>query len=526
MPLQQPRHESVWSATTQRPTLPRLVADTSADVCIVGAGIAGLTTGYLLSKAGRKVVVIDDGPIGSGQTEVTTAHLSNEIDDRYTEIERLHGAEGARLAAESHTAAIARIEQIVNEEHIDCDFQRLDGYLFKGPDQSAELIDAEFAAARRTGIVKVERVVRAPLGTFDTGPCLRFRDQGQFHPLKYLSHLVQAILKNGGAVYTETKALEIEGGNRARVTVSGPYTISASEIVVATNTPFNDRVAMHTKQAPYLSYVVGFRMPAGGVPRALYWDTLDPYHYVRVQPLHEGGNLSQETARTHELLIVGGEDHKTGQADDGELRFQRLEAWARERFPNIQNVVYRWAGQVLETMDGLAFIGRNPLDKDNVFIVTGDSGMGMTHGTIAGMLLTDLITGKDNPWIKLYDPHRKTVGAVAAFAKENLNVAAQFASWLTPGEFKSVDDLAPGCGGVVRRGLSKFAVHRDESGRVTELSAVCPHLGCVVAWNSAEQTWDCPCHGSRFDAQGKVLNGPANTDLAPAGELARASGDA
>lgn len=242
--------------------------------------------------------------------------------------------------------------------------------------------------------------------------------------------------------------------------------------------------------------------------RALYWDTLDPYHYVRLQPMKDGGG-------EYDLLLVGGEDHKTGQASNTEERHASLEEWARERFPAMQRVEFTWAGQVMEAMDGLAFIGRNPLDKDNVFIVTGDSGMGMTHGTIAGILLTDLISGKENPWAKLYDPSRKTIRAAGEFVKENLNVAAQYADWVTGGDVSSADEIAKDDGAILRRGLTKLAVFRDDKGTLHECSAVCPHLGCIVAWNSSEKTWDCPCHGSRFDKLGKVIVGPANTDLTP-----------
>ena len=255
-----------------------------------------------------------------------------------------------------------------------------------------------------------------------------------------------------------------------------------------------------------MSYVIGARVPRGSVTKALYWDTLDPYHYIRLQPL-------KGPHGEHDLLIVGGEDHKTGQASATEERHARLEGWARERFPTMQQVEFTWAGQVMETIDGLAFIGRNPLDKDNVFIATGDSGMGMTHGTIAGILLTDLILGRENPWATLYDPSRKTLRAAGEFLKEQLNVAAQYADWVTGGDVGSVDEIAKGGGAVLRRGLTKVAVHRDEKGTLHECSAVCPHLGCIVAWNSAEMSWDCPCHGSRFDKLGKVINGPANTDL-------------
>ena len=281
-------------------------------------------------------------------------------------------------------------------------------------------------------------------------------------------------------------------------------------MVVATNTPVNDLLAIHTKQAAYRSFVIGAAVPAGSIPKGLYWDTSVPYHYVRL-------THSRSTGR--DILIIGGEDHKTGQADDAEVRYQRLEKWSRARFPMMTDIEFRWSGQVIETIDGLAFIGRNPLDEPNVYIATGDSGNGMTHGTIAGMLLTDLIRHRDNAWSTLYEPARKTLGALTTFAKESLNMAVQYADWVTPGDV--TDDLLvpPGSGVVVRRGLKKIAVYCDAAGQRHERSAVCPHLGGIVAWNHSENTWDCPCHGSRFDRFGKVVNGPAIMDLSSSSSL-------
>jgi glycine/D-amino acid oxidase-like deaminating enzyme/nitrite reductase/ring-hydroxylating ferredoxin subunit len=483
-----------------------LAQDITADVCIVGAGIAGLTTAYLLGQRGLNIVVLEDGRIGSGETSHTTAHLTAALDDRYFELERLHGADGARLAAASHSAAIDQIERIVNDERIACDFERLDGYLFTPPNESAEVLERELAAAQRAGLVNVELVGRAPIKGFDTGRALRFPGQAQFHPLKYLNGLAEAIRRRGGHIYTGTHAAEITGGDPASVTTANGHRVSCGAIVVATNTPVNDMVAIHTKQAPYRTYVVALRVPRGAVNKALFWDTLDPYHYVRLTNDEAAG------AGQTELLIVGGEDHKTGQEDEAD-RFECLQAWARERFPEAGELVYQWSGQVLEPVDGLAFIGRNPLDADNVFIATGDSGNGMTHGTIAGMLLTDLITGRDNQWAELYNPARVKLLAASEFLSENLNVAAQYIDHLRGGDVDNYREIEPGEGAIVSHGLQKLAVYRDEQGRVHECSAICPHLGCVVQWNRVEKSWDCPCHGSRFDPLGVVLNGPANVNL-------------
>jgi glycine/D-amino acid oxidase-like deaminating enzyme/nitrite reductase/ring-hydroxylating ferredoxin subunit len=475
-------------------------------VCIVGAGIAGLTTAYLLAREGRRVVVLDDGPLAGGMTERTTAHLTHAIDDRIVEIERLHGEKGARIAVDSHTAAIERIASIAEEEGIDCELERVDGYLFAAPGDPEDLLVRELEAAHRAGLGEVVWVDRAPLPAFETGPCLRFPRQAQFHPLKYLAGLVPAIERLGGRLFTGTHATSVEGGGAARVETRRGAVVTAEAIVVATNTPVNDRFAIHTKQVPYTTYVVGIAVPRESVPRALYWDTGDPYHYVRL-----------ETVSGHDVLIVGGEDHKTAQADDGLERFSRLEAWARERFPSAGRAEYRWSGQVMEPVDGVAFIGRNPGDAPNVYIATGDSGMGMTHGTIAGILITDLVMGRESPWEALYDPSRKTARALGTYARENLNVAGRLAvDYLSPGEVDSADEIPAGEGAILRRGLTKVAVYRDGDGGLHERSALCTHLGCIVAWNRAEKSWDCPCHGSRFDRYGQVITGPANVDLSPA----------
>ena len=489
---------SVWMTTTAENTFPPLDQNQETDVCIIGAGIAGLTTAYLLAREGRSLVVLDDGPAGRGETSRTTAHLSNALDDRYSELERIHGVDAARFAAESHTAAIDRIERIIEAEAIDCDFQRLDGFLFVPPNRSTRILKKELEAAHRAGLQDVEMVERAPIPSFDTGACLRFPRQGQFHPLKYLSGLAKATRRDGGRIFTNTRAVDVQGGNPAVVRTKNGHTITANAVVVATNTPFIDVVSIHTKQHAYRTYAIGAEIERDSVPAALYWDTLDPYHYVRVY---------------ENLLIVGGEDHKTGQDETASKRFRSLERWARKRFP-VGDVTFRWSGQVMETIDGLAFIGKDPGGLENVYVVTGDSGMGMTHGTIAGILLTDLIGGRDNRWRELYDPSRKPIRALTDYAKENVNMAAQYAAWVTRGDVQYRDQIRPGEGAIIRDGLRKVAVYRDERDGYHHLSPVCTHLGCIVAWNFAEKTWDCPCHGSRFDKFGKVVNGPAATDLA------------
>ena len=508
------RNESIWMATAPLETPSPLVDHLTVDVAVIGAGMAGITTAYLLAAEGRGVLVLDDGPIGGGETSRTSAHLASALDDRFAELERLHGRDGARLAAQSHAAAIDRIEQIVARERIDCDFARVDGYLFVPPGESTDVLDEELEAARRAGLA-VERVARPPLDSYDLGPALRFANQARFHALRYLNGLSVALRRHGGQIHAAHVARIRTGRTVQLHTREGPI-VSARTVVVATNSPINDRVTIHTKQAAYRTYVLALPVAAGSVPDALLWDTPDPYHYVR---LVKGQPDWPEALAGRDWLIVGGEDHKTGQQDDFEAPFARLERWARERFRLERGKPLRWSGQVLEPVDGLAFLGHNPTRSKNVYVITGDSGNGLTHTTIGGLLLTDLIQGRRSPWQELYDPARRSLGAAKDFGRENLNVAAKYADWVKPGDVKAARYLKRGHGAVFREGLRKIAAFRDDDGTLYQHSAVCTHLGCVVAWNAAEQTWDCPCHGSRFDKHdGHPLNGPAVKPLAAARE--------
>lgn len=503
---------SAWEKSGSLPKPASLSRDLAVEVCVVGAGIAGVTTAYLLAQQGKAVAVIDRGPLICGETKHTTAHLANAIDDRYTLIEKMHGEKGAFFAAQSHSAAIDKIERLSRDEGIDCDFERVDGYLFLGEGHSEDLLKEEMEAAHRAGLDSVEKLSQAPVRGFSSGPCLRFPRQGQFHPLRYVHGLIDRARALGVRFFSNTPAVDITGGPVATVRTRSGYEIRAQAAVVATNSPVNNRFAMHTKAYPYRTFVIGAWVERGSMDHALYWDTLDIYHYVRLQKRF---SMDEPADDNQELLIVGGEDHKAGQADDAEERYRRLEAWARERFPAMGEVAFRWNGQVVETLDGLAYLGRNPAGDDNVFIITGDSGMGMTHGTIGGMLVSDLVLEKENAWASLYDPARKTLRAFSHFARENLNVAAQYTDYLTGGDVESADEIPRGSGAVVREKLRKFACYRDEEGNLHERSAVCPHLGCIVKWNSSTATWNCPCHGSRFDPFGKVLTGPSVSDLEP-----------
>ena len=492
---------SYWEASESLLEKDSLNESIETEVCIIGGGISGLTTAYLLSKAGRRVVVIDDGAIGGGETSRTTAHLANALDDRIYRIEEWHGADKAKLAVESHGEAISQIERIAADENIDCDFERVDGYLIEAETGGEDDLQKELEAAHRVGFAGVEFVERAPLKDFDSGRCLRFPRQAQFHVLKYLNGLAKAVERNGGVLFSNAHAVEWTGGDAPEVKLENEQTIRAKQIVLATNYPLMSK--MFAKLPAYRTYAIGARIPKDSVEKCLVWDNDDPYVYVRTQP---------ET--DFDVLIVGGEDHRVGQAEDFDARFGRLVQWTQKRFPEATEILYRWSGQFFETHDGLAFIGRYSSSEPNVFLITGDSGMGMTHGTIGGMLVSDLISGRENVLEKVYDPSRIATQSITEAVPEILSSTVPYVDWVTGGDVSSADEIKNGSGAIISHGTTKIAAYRDDDGKLHQRSAVCTHLGCIVRFNSLEKTWDCPCHGSRFGTDGRVINSPAIAPLA------------
>lgn len=497
-------HQSLWQETAATPQYPPLRNSVQTQAAIVGAGIAGLTTAYHLAQAGVAVVVVDDGPVGGGETGRTTAHLTCMLDKGYAEIQRLRGESGAMAAAASHRAAIETIERIVTAEAIDCDFRRADGYLCLGPDDTLETLQRELVAAHRAGLATVRMVDQPPFAGVGFGPGLHFPDQAQFHVLHYLNGLCRAIERMGGAIYCGTRIAKVHGGTPTRLETADGLTITADATVLATNAPINDALGYSSRVFAYRTYVIGLEWPDAVESPFLLYDTAEPYHYVRTQ---------SDGERT--VLIVGGEDHRTGLPDDDAVPFAALEQWTREHFPQAGAVRYRWSGQVLNTPDSLALIGPDIVDE-RVFVITGDSGIGMTHGTLGGMINADYILGRVNPWADLYDPGRLPVAAAGEVFSENATTISQAKEWLRGGDVSGVAEIGPDSGGVIGFGLAKTAVYRDLQGELHACSAVCTHTGCIVAWNDVEKSWDCPCHGSRYDAFGRVINGPAKADLAPA----------
>ncbi|MDQ3051916.1 MAG: FAD-dependent oxidoreductase [Bacteroidota bacterium] len=502
---------SYWTDSSSAESYPKLNADIETDVVIVGGGNSGLSIAYRLMKAGKSVVLVEDGFIGSGETGRTSAHLTAVLDSSYFKLEKIYGSTNTKLIAESHMKAISFIEMTTKAENIECDFQRVSGYLFLHPTDKPETLQKELAAATEAGLEVIYHENTPGLKN-PSGPCLEFTCQAKFHPMKYIKGLAEAITKMGGRIFINTHAKEID---ETGVTSREGYRVTAKHIVVATNSPVNNKYLMHLRQYPYRSYVIGACVKKDSVLDALYWDTGDQngnvqqaYHYLRTQPYNEN----------FDLLICGGEDHATGLAEADNQpaeqdRYRKLEKWVRERF-DIEQVMYEWSGQILYAFDALGYIGRNPMDRDNIYIVTGDNGNGLTYGTIAGLLITDLISGTENEFEEIYKPARfKFLQAGNVFIEELVTgLAAYFKS--KPRETsESIQSIKAGEGKIIEIEGKKYGAFRSFDEYVHIVASECTHLGCSVKWNGDEKSWDCPCHGSRFTTTGTVVNGPANTNL-------------
>ncbi len=495
--------QSYWLPSKRSLHYPALTSPLSVDVAIVGAGIAGLSIAYELNKRGLSVTVFEDGLIGSGESGRTSAHLSNYIDYGYSDSIKNFGLKKAQLVAQSHAEAISTIEKIAFTEAIDCDFKRVDAYLFRENGRGFPL--EKEAEALTQMAFPFSWVERAPFKNFNSGRCIKFSHQAQFHPFKYIKGLADSLTKKGVQIFEGTHIAKIHDGSGSgrppELFTSDGLKITAQDVVVASHSPFVDRLILQTKIAQYRSYVIGVLVPKGELSEALYWDTLDPYHYVRkVDSSHAD----------KDCFLVGGKDHKTGQCADPKSLFCELKEWVSNKFSDYE-VVYEWSGQIVEPVDGLAFIGRNP-SSNHIFIHTGMSGNGLTYGVIASSLIADLISKKKSPYKKLYAPRRKTLKAAVEYLKEVSNMGAQYSDWFQRGE-EDIGEIPSEDGVIVRRGLQLEAVFKNAEGKLHRMSAVCPHLGGIVRWNSLEKSWDCPCHGSRFSATGELLNGPANRGL-------------
>lgn len=497
-------HKSYWAATQTRPRFARLENDLNVDVVVIGGGITGITAAYLLNKAGLSVALLERDRCVDGDTVHTTAHLTFVTDLRLHELVSRFGRDHAQATWDAGQAALDQIDEIVREEDLDCDFAWVPGYLHApSTDLSstdADRLQRDAQLAQELGF-EAEYLESVPLMS-TAGVC--FSAQARFHPLKYLSGLLQQLPGETCHIFESSEVSEVQD-DPLQVKANG-HSVSCNYIVIATHVPLQGKAGLgsaalfQSKLASYSSYAIGAKLPKETVPEALFWDTADPYHYLRV-----------DRHPRHDYVIYGGEDHKTGQEENPEHRFRQLERSLSSRLPEAV-VNHQWSGQVIETNDGLPLMGEL---SERQFIATGFAGNGMTFGTLAAMMACDSALGKKNPWEALFDVHRKKIlGGAWNYIKENLDypyymIKDRFSS----AEGKTLRGLRRGTGKILDLKNQRVAVYRDSQGRTTTLAPACTHLGCVVTWNRAESTWDCPCHGSRFHPTGEVLAGPAETPL-------------
>ncbi|KAH0299873.1 FAD dependent oxidoreductase, partial [Aureobasidium melanogenum] len=526
--------DPVWVHTepySNRPHYPSLNQDLETDVCVIGSGIAGISTAYELVKKGVQVVMIEARDILSGESGRTSGHLASDIDDGYTEIKSKHGDKGALMHFESHDWAIKRVGEISKELGIECEYRTLPGYNIsqyprgdKHHEEDVKMLKEEIAYSKTLGMDaewKEGYAIKGWTGQVDQRDAAVFYNQGTFHPTKYLLGVLKWLSQQPNfSCYTRTRMLQCQekgieimgfGSKEVKVTTEAGNTISCKDVVMATCVPLQ-KLSVVAEMEYDRTYCIAVRIPKGSYEDSLIYDTAEAYKYIRFTECDE----------KDDYLVIGGCDHKVGQHGNEKENYEELERWTRERFTQVGTTDYKWSGQIFEPVDAVAFIGLDPGTK-HTYIVTGDSGNGLTHGVMAGRIIADHITGQENAWAALYDPSRKA--SIVKSAKEmvthDLQINSQYKRMLQS-DINDIEDLLPGTGGVLNSKTSKpIAVYKTESGEVRKLSALCPHMKGVVCWNHAEASWDCPVHASRFSSDGVCIMGPAKGNMNPENEEAK-----
>ncbi|NJD77365.1 MAG: FAD-dependent oxidoreductase [Candidatus Methanoperedens sp.] len=491
------RAESFWIATTPETEYPSLTENVSVDVAILGGGIAGITSALFLKKAGLNVAVIESQRIIKGVTGYTTAHITSAHNLIYDYLIDHFGKDGAQQYADANQEAIERIAQLVEEHNIDCDFRRTSEYIYAESKEDVEKLGREFEAAKSLGL-PVSYMDAAPL-PFKTYGAIHYKNQAQFHPRKYLLSLAKLIPGNGSFIFENTRALDVEESEPHRIKTDRGYLI-AKNVIIATHFPFLNQGMFFARMEPYRSYVLGVRI-ADEVPEEMFDSSKDPSHYIRTQPTPDGL-----------LVIVGGEDHPTGHAANTVEHYERLEQFARNHF-QIKSIDYHWSTQDNYSFDKVPFIGRFTPGSKHLYVATAFKGWGMTHGMVAATILSDLILGRSNPYQELYNPGRyKLLTTGGKLITQNIQIAETLLKGRLsrPEKFSSINIREAK---VVDVKGEEVAVYKDDKGNIHAVSPACTHMGCIVSWNSAEKSWDCPCHGSRFNFNGEVIHSPAVKNL-------------
>jgi glycine/D-amino acid oxidase-like deaminating enzyme/nitrite reductase/ring-hydroxylating ferredoxin subunit len=488
----EPPNPSFWVATTPDTDYPPLTDELEVDVCVVGAGIVGLTAATVLKREGKTVAVLEGKRIVRGASGYTTAKVTSGHGAIYGDLEDNFGAEGARVYAESQQAALERIARFVEEDGIDCDFERKANYVYAESEDEVAQLNREVDAAKRAGLA-VSLVTETTL-PYDVPAAVRLENQAQFHPRKYLLALAAGIPGDGSHVLEQTFARDVKG----TIVHCEQGSVRARDVVLATHLPFEDGGLFFAKALPHRSYAVAAPIEPAAALDGMFINSGVPTRSVRT--IRDGERL---------LVQVGGEGHKPGEEENTTRRYETLEAFLAEHWPQAEPVEYRWSTQDYMSVDRVPYIGRLRRTSPHVLTATGFSKWGMTGGTLAAMLITDRILGRENPWSDLYDAKRlKPKAAFKRFVTGNASAGLRFVADRLRADDTDVASLGPGDGAIVRRGLWKRAVYRDASGSLHVLSPVCRHLYCHVVWNTAERSWDCPCHGSRYTGEGQVIEGP------------------
>jgi glycine/D-amino acid oxidase-like deaminating enzyme/nitrite reductase/ring-hydroxylating ferredoxin subunit len=499
---------SYWIDSTATDNFPTLVRETfngvSVDVAIVGAGIAGITAAYLLKRSGKTVAVLEANQISMGTSGHTTAKVTSLHQLIYADLLKQMGEEKARLYAESNQAAVELVASLVAQEQIDCDFSRQSTFTFAESEENLSQVKDEVEAAVQLGL-PASFVTETTL-PFPIVGAVKFDNQAQFHSRKYLLHLAKTIAGDGSYVFEGTRVQKVEEGDPCQV-ITDQGVVSAKDVLVTTNAPILDQGLFFAKTYAKRSYIIGARISPDRAPQGMFIGAGQNYRSIRTTPYN--GDL---------LLLIGGEGHKVGSTSDTEEKYQKLEEYARSRF-GVETIDYRWSTQDLVSFDRLPYIGKLTPFNQHLYVATGFSLWGMSNGTLSGMLLSDMILGKESRWASLYDATRATPFVKPQSLKENMDVGVHWIGDRLKGlQHQSFDDVTVGEGKLVTIDGQKVAAYRDDNGKVHAVSATCTHLGCIVNWNSAEKSWDCPCHGGRFDCDGKVLHGPPIKDLEAIGD--------
>jgi glycine/D-amino acid oxidase-like deaminating enzyme/nitrite reductase/ring-hydroxylating ferredoxin subunit len=492
--------EAYWRASTTFKDFPKCTSDEKTDVCIVGAGITGITCGYLLQNEGFKVTIIDAGKILNGTTGHTTAKITAQHNLFYDELIGNFGDEKAKLYYQANADALNFIKDLVLRENIDCDLRKQDAYVYTNSDDYVEKIKNEMKAYEKLGI-NGELVENTPL-PFNVKVAVVMKDQAQFHPLKYLSYLVEDFVSKGGKIYENTTAIDIEDDTETYVLTKEKHKIYCSNIVVTSHFPFKDTLGFYfARLHAYRSYVLAVKTEKD-IPDGMYINAEEPSRSIRYAD-YKGTRLA----------LIGGENHKTGQGICTMKHYEALEQFAKDTF-GVNEILYRWSTQDLTSLDRMPYIGKITEKHDRVFVATGYRKWGMTTSTFAAHIINDIITGRENPYVELFSPSRFNVDpSLKAFITTNTDVAKHLISGKLEFVVKTPEELENEEGSVVRVNGKRAGAYRDETGELHIVDTTCMHLGCETEWNSGERTWDCPCHGSRYSIDGEVIEGPTKKPL-------------